>query len=129
MNRRSKKSKYRSGIEEDTAKQLPGFEYEPYMVPYITHRNYKPDFVHEASSTLVECKGFFREGDTQKYKAVRDSLEGSQRLVFVLMGPNKKVRKGAKMTMAEWCEKEGFPWYTLDTLKELIEDVSNDGRN
>tara|TARA_R110001632_G_scaffold17550_6_gene55504 strand:+ start:414 stop:665 length:252 start_codon:yes stop_codon:yes gene_type:complete len=82
-----------------------------------------------ASDTLVECKGFFREGDTQKYKAVRDSLESHQRLVFVLMGPNKKVRKGSKMTMSGWCEKEGLSWYTLDTLEELIEDVSNNGRN
>jgi len=129
MSRKSKKSKFRSIFEEETAKVLEGFEYEPFTIPYTTHRNYRPDFVHMASDTLVECKGFFREGDTQKYKAVRDSLESYQRLVFVLMGPNKKVRKGSKMTMSEWCEKEGLSWYTLDTLEELIEDVSNNGRN
>jgi hypothetical protein len=31
MSRRSKKSKFRSVFEEETAKVLEGFEYEPYM--------------------------------------------------------------------------------------------------
>ena len=94
MNRRSKKSKFRSVFEEHTAEVLEGFDYEPYTVPYTIHRNYRPDFVHAPSDTLVECKGFFREGDTKKYTSIRDSLEDYQRLVFVLMNPNKKVRKG-----------------------------------
>jgi len=78
---------------------------------------------------VVECKGFFREGDTKKYTSIRDSLPKHQRLVFVLMHPNKKIRKGAMMTMAQWCDKEGIMWYTIDTLEELISDVSNNGRN
>ena len=122
MSRKSKKSKFRSIFEEETAKVLEGFEYEPFTVPYTTHRNYRPDFVHMASDTLVECKGFFREGDTQKYKAVRDSLESYQRLVFVLMGPNKKVRKGSKITMGQWCVKEGFDFYTVDEYADVIND-------
>ena len=129
MSRRSKKSKFRSVFEEHTAEVLKGFDYEPYTVPYTIHRNYRPDFVHIASNTLVECKGFFREGDTKKYKSVRDSLEEGQTLVFVLMNPNKKIRKGATMTMAQWCDKEGLAWYTLDTVEELMEDVSDYGRN
>ena len=103
MNRRSQKSKFRSVFEEHTAEVLEGFEYEPYTVPYTIHRNYTPDFVHVPSNTLVECKGFFREGDTKKYTSIRDSLEDYQSLVFVLMNPNKKVRKGGKITMSQWC--------------------------
>ena len=72
MNRRSKKSKFRSVFEEHTAEVLEGFDYEPYTVPYTIHRNYRPDFVHAPSDTLVECKGFFREGDTKKYTSIRD---------------------------------------------------------
>jgi hypothetical protein len=56
-------------------------------------------------------------------------LEEGQTLVFVLMNPNKKIRKGATMTMAQWCDKEGLAWYTLDTVEELMKDVSNYGRN
>ena len=127
MSRKSQKSLFRSKFEETIAKVLQGFEYEPITVPYVIHRNYRPDFVHAASGTVVECKGFFREGDTKKYTSVRDSLPKGQRLVFVLMHPNKKIRRGAKMTMAEWCDKEGIMWYTIDTLQELINDVSNNG--
>jgi hypothetical protein len=127
MSRRSQKLSFRSKFEKDVSQHLHGFLYEPFTVPYTIHRNYKPDFVHEATGTLVECKGFFRDGDTKKYKSVRDSLPKDQRLVFVLMHPNKKIRKGATMTMAQWCDKEEIMWYTIDTLKELISDVSNNG--
>jgi len=127
MSRRSQKSVFRSKFEENVSKLLKGFEYEPFTIPYVIHRNYRPDFVHAASGTVVECKGFFREGDTKKYTSVRDSLPKGQRLVFVLMHPNKKIRKGATMTMAEWCDKEGIMWYTIDTVQELISDVSNNG--
>ena len=127
MSRRSQKSVFRSKFEENVAKVLRGFEYEPITVPYVIHRNYRPDFVHAATGTVVECKGFFREGDTKKYTSVRDSLPKGQQLVFVLMHPNKKIRRGAKMTMAEWCDKEGITWYTIDTLQELINNVSNNG--
>ena len=127
MSRKSQKSLFRSKFEENVAKVLRGFEYEPFTIPYVIHRNYRPDFVHAASGTVVECKGFFREGDTKKYTSVRDSLPEGQQLVFVLMHPNKKIRRGAKMTMAEWCDKEGIMWYTIDTLQELINDVSNNG--
>ena len=127
MSQRFQKLNFRSKFEKDVSQHLRGFLYEPFTVPYTIHRNYKPDFVHEATGTLVECKGFFRDGDTKKYKSVRDSLPENQRLVFVLMHPNKKIRKGATMTMAEWCDKEGIMWYTIDTLQELINDVSNNG--
>ena len=127
MSRRFQKLNFRSKFEKDVSQHLHGFLYEPFTVPYTIHRNYKPDFVHEATGTLVECKGFFRDGDTKKYKSVRDSLPESQRLVFVLMHPNKKIRKGATMTMAQWCDKEEIMWYTIDTLQELISDVSNNG--
>jgi hypothetical protein len=129
MSRKSQRSKFRSLFEKDVSKLLKGFQYEPFTIPYTIHRNYRPDFVHSKSGTVVECKGFFREGDTKKYTSIRDSLPKHQRLVFVLMHPNKKIRKGATMTMAQWCDKEGIMWYTIDTLEELISDVSNNGRN
>lgn len=129
MSRKSQRSKFRSLFEKDVSKLLKGFQYEPFTIPYTIHRNYRPDFVHSKSGTVVECKGFFREGDTKKYTSIRDSLPKHQRLVFVLMHPNNKIRKGAKMTMAQWCDKEGIKWYSLDTLEELIRDVSDNGGN
>jgi len=129
MSRKSKRSRFRSTFEQDVAKVLQDFDYEPFTVPYTISRSYRPDFVHTASGVLVECKGFFREGDTKKYTSIRDSLPDGQELVFVLMQPNKKIRKGAKMTMAEWCDKERILWYNIETLEELISYVSDARRN
>ena len=126
MSRRSKRSrssKYRSDFEQDVANALTKeFKYETEQVHYLVPRVYTPDFVHPAGFYL-ECKGFFRPGDTQKYKAIRDCLPAFHELIFVLMKPDQRVRKGTKMTMSQWCEKEGLKWYSLDNLQELIDYV------
>jgi hypothetical protein len=125
MSRKSKKSRFRSTFEDDVSKVLKEFDYEPFTVPYTISRSYRPDFVDSSGLSLVECKGYFRDGDTKKYTSIRDSLPEGQELIFVLMQPNKKIRKGAKMTMSEWCDKEGILWYTIETLQELIDHVAN----
>jgi hypothetical protein len=113
------KRAFRSGLEKDLAEKLDGqYKFEPYDLPYTVHKKYLPDFVHEGKAVLVECKGFFRVGDTQKYTAIRDSMPEWE-LVFVLSNPSKKVRKGGKITMGEWCDKEGFKHFTIETAKEL----------
>lgn len=128
MNRSTKQSKsygiYRSGLEKKFAELTPRgmFKFEPYTIPYTIHRNYKPDFVF--GDYLIECKGYFRVGDTQKYTAIRDSLAG-QELIFVLSDPNKKLRKGAKMTMGQWCEKEELQFFTLQTIDDLLKYVKD----
>ena len=108
--------KYRNNFESDVGEELVDWSYEPYQIPYVTKRKYTPDFTK--GNILVECKGYFRVGDTQKYKAIRDSLY-TQELVFVFTNSNKKVRKGSKLTMGEWCDKEGFKWFKKETLQEL----------
>jgi hypothetical protein len=136
MSRRSRKSKlgnFRSEFERDVATQLQpfGFSYEPFQVDYIIPRKYTPDFVYEKNGRtyLIECKGYFRAGDTQKYRAVARSIPWTYELIFVLMKPNQKVSKSTKLTMAEWCDKHNILWYTIDTLKELVDYVSDTRRN
>ena len=93
--KRSRKSSfYRSGLEKKFAELAPKrrYLYEPYDVPYVMHRKYKPDFVDKKTGDYIETKGFFRTGDTQKYTAIRDSIDPIK-LIFVLSDPNKKVRK------------------------------------
>jgi hypothetical protein len=128
LNRSTKQSKsygiYRSGLEKKFAELTPRgmFKFEPYTIPYTIHRNYKPDFVF--GDYPIECKGYFRVGDTQKYTAIRDSLAG-QELIFVLSDPNKKLRKGAKMTMGQWCDKEELQFFTLQTIDDLLKYVKD----
>lgn len=129
---KSNEKKYRSSLEEDFAKMVEhngGFAFEPLKMHYVVHRQYVPDFVHDKSDIWVECKGFFRAGDTQKYKAIQDDLEGVAELVFLLYDPKKKLRKGSKMNMGEWCTKEGFKFFTLNNISELLDYVSNAERN
>jgi len=124
----SKKSgKFRSALEKEFSKEVKrkGFKYEPYGIPYTVHRTYMPDFVHEEKKVMVEVKGFFRRvGDTLKYKSIRDTiLEDGWELIFLLSNEHKKVRKGGKITMGQWCDKEGLKHYTLSTAQELVKYV------
>lgn len=136
MSRKSRKlnlGKYRSGFEKDVAQQLQpfGFTYESCQVPYKIERVYTPDFVYENQgfTYYIECKGYFRAGDTQKYRSVKKCLAENQELIFVLMNPKQKVSKSTKNTMAQWCDKNNMLWYDLSTLKELVDYVSDTRRN
>lgn len=110
---------FRSKLEEMVSGVLgPEWDYEPFSVDYVTHRKYTPDFVYRYpdGQILVEVKGYFRPGDTQKYKAIRDQLAedsmfDTKELVFFLSSPFKKVRKGGMINMSQWCDKEGFKWF------------------
>ena len=119
---------FRSTFEYEVSQELQprGFSYEPTSIPYTVPRMYTPDFVFDRGDfiTYVECKGYFRAGDTQKYKAIVKSISWTEELVFVLMKPNQKVSKTTKLTMSEWCDKHSIKWYTIDTLEELIEYVN-----
>ena len=118
---------YRNKFETRIAEVLGDrCKYEPKKIPYTTHRNYTPDYVGNHNSQdvelIIEAKGFFRVGDVQKYKAIRDSLEVYQQLIFTLYTPNKKLRKGSKMTMADWCVKEGLDWYTVENVLDAFDN-------
>lgn len=111
---------YRSPMEHRLHKGvLKKCDYEPFNVRYRIERKYHPDFVPKDSNILIEVKGFFRDGDTAKYKAIRDCLPEHE-LVFIFSNPDKKVRKGAKLTMGKWADKEGLRWYTEDTAGDLF---------
>lgn len=116
--------KYRSTLE-----QMVGFAlgkewfYEPWSMPYSVPRKYTPDFVR--GNVIMEVKGYFREGDTQKYRAIKEQCwNENKRFIMLLQNSNKKVRKGSHLTMAGWCDKNGIPWYDLETV-ERIEELFN----
>lgn len=134
MSRKSRKSRYngyRSGFEEELAQKLQprGFNYEPEKIPYTIHRHYTPDFVYDNGERkfYIEAKGFFRIGDTQKYKSIVECLSETEELIFILMKPNQRVSKSTKIRMHEWCDKYKITWYNIDTLEELIEYVNARG--
>ena len=112
------KGRFRNEFEAEVGMQLVGWSYEPTQLPYVVVKNYTPDFVYQ--DVVVECKGYFRVGDVAKYLSINEECKRrGLRFVMVLYSPKKKVRKGAKLTMSEWCDKHDIPWFTLDTLEEL----------
>ena len=117
-------NKFRNKFEENVSLILKDYcEYEPSRYDYIVKKKYIPDFVGQSEDKLllIECKGFFRVGDTKKYTSIRDSLSDDKELIFILYNPNKKLRKGSKMNMGEWCDKEGIRWFTLNNIKNVFE--------
>jgi hypothetical protein len=124
-------TKYRSNFEQQVGAVLEpeGFQYEPFAVKYVVHRKYTPDFVYTLDGhyeVLVEAKGFFRDGDTHKYKSIVQSLDESQELVFLLQAPTKQVRKGGPQTMAGWCDKQNIMWFkSPHAIVEYVEGLKN----
>lgn len=111
-------NRYRSKLEKKVHLLLgEEWEYEPSKIPYVQRRDYTPDFMR--GKTLIEVKGFFRPGDQAKYIAIRDSLPRGTKLVFIFSNPNKPVRKGAKMTMASWCDRHNFKYIGVSDISKL----------
>jgi len=113
--------KYRSKFEKAVAKKLGRkWKYEPFKLPYVSEHTYTPDFVK--GNVLYEVKGRFRPGDTKKYVDIWQ-CNGDYELVFIFMKPSlplpgARIRKkcGTKQTHAEWADRNGFAWTTLEDL-------------
>jgi len=117
--------KYRSKLEERVAAALgEGWDYETVRVGYTVERKYTVDFSN--GSVYIEVKGYFRAGDTQKYRAVHEALSRKKkRFIMLLQYPNKPVRKGARLTMSEWCDKFGITWYAVHEIKTLLHEQND----
>lgn len=118
---------YRSGLEDNIAKQLEGcglpVSFESHFVSYTkpeTQHKYTPDFIL-ANGIIIESKGLFDVEDRKKHlliKAQHPELE----IRFVFSRSASKLYKGAKSTYADWCVKNGFKFadklIPQDWLKE-----------
>lgn len=111
--------KHRNSFEEGIGAVLEpsGFLYEPHKYKYMMESSYTPDWV--MGDIVVEAKGYFRAGDTKKYKAISRAMRDRDlELVFIFQSPTKKVRKGSKLTLAGWCNKEEIRWFL--TPEDLV---------
>lgn len=123
-------SKWEGRLRDTVLKDL---EYHPDKVSYVVSRTYQPDFklvkkVNNIDKVIfIETKGRFRESsEASKYKFIRDSLRGEGELVFIFYNPKtpmphaKKRKDGTKQTHSEWAERNGFRWFTEDTIGEIL---------
>ena len=112
---------------------LEGVEFHTRKFPYHVEHEYNPDFIHQTDDALflIEAKGYFQESsELQKYKWVQKSLGEGEYLVFVFEKPDKPIhfqkkrKDGTKMTHSEWAEKNGFMWFTEESVAKLLEGDS-----
>ena len=104
--------KFRSGYEETiyTTVLNEGLtvDYKPFALTYLVKGNYYPDFVLP-NGIIVEAKGYFDSRARAKMIAVKkNNPDLDIRMLF--MNSKTKVRKGSKLTYADWCHKYGFPF-------------------
>lgn len=106
---------YRSGLEEDIAKQLEArglpVAFEQYKIAYIkpiTKHTYLADFVLH-NGIIIESKGLFDTEDRKKHLYLKEQHPELD-LRFVFSRSATKLYKGSPTTYAMWCEKNGFKY-------------------
>ena len=81
--------------------------YEKYRTAYTVLSYYTPDFVLE-NGIVIEVKGYFTPEDRNKLLMVkRQHPELDIRLL--LEDGTRKLNKASHTTLADWCDKHGFP--------------------
>ena len=105
---------YRNEFEEKIAAQLgPTYEYETIKLPYVIPHTYTPDFIDRANKVIIEGKGRLTSFDRQKMIAVKKQ-NPDWTYIILFQNPNLKLYKGSKTSYAQWAEKHGFQWRTLN---------------
>jgi hypothetical protein len=114
----------RSGFEAKIVEQLRSkkikFEYEnlklKYTVPETVH-SYKPD-IQLSNGIIVECKGIWTAQDRKKMILVKQQYpELDIRMVFQR---NQKLRKNAKQTYGQYCDKHSIVWAEKEIPAEWL---------
>ena len=106
------KAGYRSGFEDDVAKELKAkgveFTYEKEKIKWVDLkvRTYTPDFVL-GNGIIIETKGRFVANDRRKHKEIKKQFPDLD-IRFVFYNSKSKLYKGAKSSYADWCDKYGF---------------------
>lgn len=99
---------YRNGFEAKCGAAFgPAFAYEPIKLSYTTTHTYTPDFVDEATKTIIETKGFFPQEDRSKMLAVKRA-NPDWRIEICFQRPDTKLNKASSTTYRQWAEKHGF---------------------
>jgi len=117
---------YRSGLEEDLAKELEGkgvaYEYETLTIKYEVNevRKYTPDF-KLPNGIIIESKGRFTSADRKKHLLVQTQCPEYD-IRFVFSNSKAKLNKGSKTTYADWCLKHGFQYADKHIPEDWIKE-------
>ena len=117
---------YRSGLELKISMALDTigykYEYESIKIEWedLSYRTYTPDFILN-NGIIIETKGRFLAIDRRKHLAIKKQHPRLD-IRFIFTNSKAKLRKGAKSSYGQWCDKYGFRYYDRiipeDWLKE-----------
>lgn len=118
-------TKRRSKLElrfEDILKEYEvDYDYEitkiPYVVPQSNHK-YVVDWTIR-NGVLIETKGWLENlTERKKYQLIKEQHPDID-IRFVFANPNKACG-GVKMTHAEWAEKFGFKYCSINDTEQIV---------
>ena len=116
MSRRSKQRQtlypYKSRLEVETQKLIPKSPYEQDKVPYLKEHTYNPDWTLR-KNVYLEAKGRFTSVDRAKHLLIKKQ-HPEVTVYFLFEKPYQTLSKRSKTTYADWCDKNGFSWTTLE---------------
>lgn len=111
----ARKYGYRSGLEVKISQSLKllsvKYIYEGLKIEWedLAYRTYTPDFILP-NGLIIETKGMFTAADRRKHLAIKRQ-HPKLNIRFVFENSKRKLRKGAKSTYGQWCERYGFMYY------------------
>ena len=117
---------YRSGLEHNISIYLDThkikYDYECVKIEWedLAYRTYTPDFVLP-NGIIIESKGMFTAAERRKHLAIKRQHPNLD-IRFVFENSRRKLRKGAKSTYGEWCDKYGFQCYTRIIPEEWLKE-------
>ena len=105
---------YRSGLEKNLAVYLKElavkYEYESIKIEWedLAYRTYTPDFIL-SNGIIIETKGMFTAMDRRKHLAIKKQHPKLD-IRFIFENSKRRLRKGAKSTYGQWCDRYGFEY-------------------
>jgi hypothetical protein len=111
-------ARYRNKLEKSVGEQLTSagvsFKYEPHTLPITIparQSTYLPDFKADNAPIIIESKGYFYNGSTDRKKLLlvkEQHPELDIRIVF--SNASKKIYKNSPTTYGAWATANGFVW-------------------
>lgn len=89
----------------------------PYIVPESNHKYVVDWTIH--NGVLIETKGWLENlTERKKYQLIKEQHPDID-IRFVFANPQKACG-GVKMTHAEWAEKFGFKWCSINDKEQIV---------
>ena len=119
-----KKFKYKSLLEKRFAELLfkhgVKAEYEAKRFEFVRMAHYLPDW-KLSDSLFIETKGYFSPRNRGDLLSFREQHPGVE-IFLVFAEPRNRLTAKSKTTYAEWSDKHGFRWSSIDKFPAYLWD-------